>query len=280
MSKYGIDPSWKQGFAPRDGLPAYSGLLTGMQNYWVPAYGGTGQRLVDVLSGHHGTLNNMTGANWVAGDPRVGGPGLLFSDAGNDSATVNSAIVALGSPNTMTAWVHCFVNSYVAGSDYIIDSTDGSVGFAIRILTSTELRPWIVRGGAAQIAVFTYPGAGSWLSIVIRMNAANVRCYVNTVIGMTQSGNPGQPMNAASTMRIGSDFAGSNRSNITLAAAGIWKRALSFSEVCLLNRDPLAPGRLADTPFAATVAAPVGAIMNQLQGAHLGADLYNGALIL
>ena len=60
---------------------------------------------------------------------------------------------------------------------------------------------------------------------------------------------------------------------------GIWSRTLLPSEAQHLHERPNDMLTRRPTQVAVGAAAPVGAIMNQLQSANLGADLYNGTLI-
>jgi len=61
------DPSYANGFAPRDGPSANPNLLDGLVGAWIPAFGPTGGTLFDVSGrGNHGTLTNMDAAtDWV-----------------------------------------------------------------------------------------------------------------------------------------------------------------------------------------------------------------------
>jgi hypothetical protein len=59
----------------------------------------------------------------------------------------------------------------------------------------------------------------------------------------------------------------------------VHNRALTPAEIQQLHADPHARHRRRRVVVPAVVAAPTGALMNQIQGTNLGADLYNGTLL-
>jgi len=86
-----IEPSYENGFAPRDGEPLYPNLFKGLVGAWCPSMGVTGNTLRD-LSGrnNHGTLTNMDPAtDWVVSD----GQYALDFDGANDWVDVGASTI-------------------------------------------------------------------------------------------------------------------------------------------------------------------------------------------
>lgn len=99
-----IEPSYGNGFAPRDGEPLYLNLFKGLVGAWCPSMGVTGSTLRD-LSGqnNHGTLTNMDPAtDWVIDN----GQYALDFDGSNDdvSASVPAGIAGATSLSYSLWW--------------------------------------------------------------------------------------------------------------------------------------------------------------------------------
>lgn len=100
-----LQPSYQQGFAPRDYEPLYPELWRGCVGAWAPCLGATGTVLRDHSGyGNHGTLTNFalsgTTSNWVPS----GGKIALNCDGVNDHI-IGSDTQNLRIPyGTITGW--------------------------------------------------------------------------------------------------------------------------------------------------------------------------------
>ena len=177
MSKLGIQPSWKQGFARSAAESEYPNLWKGLIGLWVPALGPTGLTLRDVSGwANNGTLTNMLPATaWMAG--RLGY--CLDYPAAND--TVNITPITLSPPLSLSLWVqHVSYNgnwNIIAGdgwNNYIGRKDDGSFrvvagGNGRLIATDTMTTGW-------ELWTVTYDNA-NWLFYingVYKNNAAGI----------------------------------------------------------------------------------------------------------
>jgi hypothetical protein len=131
--------------------------------------------------------------------------------------------------------------------------------------------------GAAEFGVGLV-NANTWHSLVLQLDGTDGTVFIDGVPAGTRAA-----ITYLSTdINIGSFNDGASSEWLgQIAYTAIYNRVLSSGELFLLASDPSAITRLAPRrfAFAGDVEPPTGAIMNQLQGSNLGADLFNGTLL-
>jgi len=232
---------------------------------------GTGDTVMDVA--RELTLDN-NGATWKT-------RGMGFS-----STSLSTAMDYLAPPFTLSAWARTTLNS--SGYRGIITRgpwTSNDSNFELGLRASSGLLGvycyWknntSLQGTAVYPAGTTYAD-GEWrmFSAVVDADSA-LTLYVNgSAIGSDASNLP--PTSGTFDLEVGTgvqDFIGD------IDVPSIHQRNLSASELHQLYQDPhqLIRPRDEPVPILATGVAPSAAIMNQLQGSNLGADLFNGTLL-
>lgn len=217
-----------------------------------------------------GTLTNMNNADWV-GSPY--GWALDF-DGVNDICSASRRGIPSGLPGELlTLTVHFALRSATVASDEFIVGINDE-WFLIHDNPTNRLY-FITFGGndggmiwAADTGWHTYthvwwPGAGhaSWLD--------GVSYAVGNPTDINTSGVSGN------SLKFGARSPGAEHWDGQLGSFSITTHALTPNEVAELYLDSFNPFR----PRGLARLAPTAAIMNQMQFANLGADLYNGTLV-
>ena len=245
-----VIPSYQNGFAPRDGPPAYPELWDGLVGLWQPTLGPTGLKLFD-QSGYHrdGTLTNMDPAtDWVTsphgwaldldgtndyvdcGEISFPGPvSVLFDWAGSSSST---SIGGMGGYNG-TAWM--------LGPD------EGDRVMFYALSGASPAITGLTLGTTRHTAVGTF------------MPSTYVRVYLDGGTGGFAEDTSGIPVALTPDVSIKLGNRGDGTGDILgqLYRAAIWSRILLPSEIQLLHHDPHAIVRLKQRVlFASAGGAP------------------------
>jgi len=178
--------SYYNGFAPRDGMPAYPSLWNGCVAAWAPCLGPTGLVLRD-WSGfaNHGTLTNMDAASdWVLS----GGKYALDFDGTNDYASLGTSATFSPSPMSISFWVK--MNSTPAVNDGVfgrMSNTFWNDGYGVFWASSTALRFWMglynFRYGQITVATPT-----AWNHVVCEwISGTSPEIYLQGVKGTNNS---------------------------------------------------------------------------------------------
>ncbi len=286
MSTGLINPSYADGFAPRDGLPANPNLRQGLVGLWSTGLGPTGLMLRDQSGLQNvGTLTGMTPAtDWiVAGHPRLG-QALDLGGAGHYVAIDSTRFPTLlaSESATISCWLRLAdtpggtleaMFAFGAGGDNPLMAVTIHSGRGISGILETDTSGQIVLSTDGDKAT-----VGQWhhVALVFDRNQNLAKRYLDGKVTGTQDNIAAQTgsvstlgnVTIARMASIATYFHGA------LAEVGFWRRALVPNEIQQLYGDPLEILRLEDEPLV-----EVGAIMNQFQGSNLGADLYDGALL-
>ena len=259
-------PSYKSGFACNAAESENPNLWKGLVGLWAPSLGPTGLTLRDQSGyGNHGTLTFMDPAtDWVVSEK---GWALDF-DGSSDHIKIGEIRANAGRFSVV-----CLGN--IVGSDgdgWILgdrSANENAVGIwanfgsqSIRFADGTSVfYDW---GNAADVQgwrlwSFVYDDPAVILGLDLELKTSSVAGKTITWSAVDSL-----------ATRSGSEFEG------PISLWGVWNRALHPAEIQQLYVDPHALLRPRRRVFAAVVA---GAIMNQMQGSNLGADLYNGTLV-
>jgi hypothetical protein len=138
--------SYANGFAPRDGRPLYPELWRGCAAAWAPCLGPTGLTLRDWSGfGRHGTLANLTAANWVTTDGRYAVRGR---QASNSQIDISSLSIS-GGNYTFMFWLK--LRSFTSGFPFVM-----SGGTTLELGSSASgmfFRPGVEFSGGSQFVV-------------------------------------------------------------------------------------------------------------------------------
>jgi hypothetical protein len=251
-------------------------LARGLVGCWVMNEQ-TGDKVFD-LSGNDNT-GTITGADWVA-------DGLDFGASSDNSKYIsvtasqiinlpvsgNFSIVLSGTPNYGNQASRAII-SWGGADDFIFYPNDNSNGIGgMRVFWRDTGGNTINYDGADLIGVktqFTYTSAPT----------AQIGYQDGIQVGSSSPSLAGVgPFNS---FRIGNWTDSIQPFGGDVQYVYIYNRALSAEEVAWLNREPYAMFEQPISPASLyyEAAPPVGAIMNQFQGANIGADLFNGALL-
>ncbi len=248
------EPSYDQGFARDASEAANPNLWDRLAFNWHGPLGitGIGTDSIRDTAGRslHGTPSGMDASDWVATEKGWG----LELDGSNDHIEIAAAIVALGSPDTMTFAIFANLTNWIAGFDYIVDATDGSVGFGIRRTSATSLLAFVYREGATRTVIAAYT-EDVWASYVFRMTPTGQQVFIDGI--QVGSNTDTGPMDAATQLNIGADFRGSSNSAMQFTSAALWSRDLAFNEIQQLAFDEHAIVR-PRRAVPLSVAAPAG----------------------
>ena len=258
MSKTGITPSWKQGFARSAAESAYPGGWKRLQGLWAPSLGPTGMTLFDVSGRkNNGALTN--GPTWVLGDPQAGGYAVQL-DGTDDVNMGNTRAGAFGTDESFSfaAWMWH-------------DSTGTANG---RAVSKQSVNPrWdfrISNAGTGQFLAFFDDGAtqyqlsftdatlvNSWHHFVVVFDrSSTLRVYVDSV----SRGTPVDVTGAGDFSTNSADLKIGRRHDNTVPWKGrisdlaAWHRAVVSDEIQSLVANPNALLELATRPYATAVA--------------------------
>ena len=242
--KSNVTPSYKQGFAPRDGRAAHENLWKGCVGAWHPGLGPSGLTLRD-WSGYrrHGTLVGMDPAtDWVVS----GGKHALDFDGDDDfiefgSIAATSPLALSGGRMSISAWIR----PVLTGDDFqrIIDkSTAGNAtnGYILYLNQTTWKIAFTADNAVSQTIANVAPAANTWSHIgVSKADGVAAKIYLNgKETGYDSTDTTNIPA-AAAGMRFGSW----NHSTVReykgqIAEIGMWSRVLTPNEFRLLARRP------------------------------------------
>ncbi len=165
-------PTWKQGFAPRDGPPAHPEFWRGIDRGWSLGLGPTGiSNIPDVSgNGNDGTMTQVVGSDWSPNDGRYTinvdgtvGDELLLDLPGPTSADRYTLSMWFRSTNS-AAFLSIFDNDNRHYSMFI--NSSGQVSFSVGItsgLTTTT-------DGMTT---------GSWHNLVLSQDGTTLTSYVD-----------------------------------------------------------------------------------------------------
>lgn len=241
------------------------------------------RRFMDLVNpgpaGNHGTLTNMDPATaYVPGDPRSSGYAVGFNGISNFISIptfpeVPGVDVSISLRiNPVSTSVGQYISDFGGGNEFAL-----LLGFQSGFYNAFgQPYPFGNNPSASQIPA---SGPGIWDHVVWTKKGATLKGYVNAVEHTSGTITTGD-FTPTVGLKIGTSWNESDHAEAKIASYAIHNRDLSPSEIQLAFEQPNAHLTLRNRVFPAAVAAPPGgAIMNQLQGSNLGADLYNGALL-
>ncbi len=279
-------PSYETNFAGPDRLPpANPNLWQGLGGHWDPTLGVTGLTLPNIAGHQQGTL---TSDLWDMGQSWRD----LSLDGAADAITIETGVLAGATEFTMAGWVrkkgatdvdilweHSANFNGNEGSFVVwFDSTSGERVYASRKQAlGYNQAYWTIALGTTwhHLAILfsevtaSLPAQRLWLDGTERTITTQTHDAATTGLAVldlpTYMG-----ARAASSLFLACD----------LGPQSAWNRALSSNEIQQLFVDTHAITRPMQRLFVGGgAAAPAGAIMKQLQGSNVGADLFNGSLI-
>ncbi len=272
-------PSYETNFAGPDRLPpANPGLWPGLVFSWHGPLGVTGidtDSIKDTSGrGNHGTPSGMDANDWS----------MTEKGWGLDLDGTNDHIVVSPKPHLNTAFVTI---AAIASSDGAVDSDDvlqrlnTMAGTVFLRATATA---WLFRirtAGGTQLLTSDDAPTGGFQSLIATFDGSVMLLYVDGVLQSEQPALAG-PIDTAnfSKFYIGAHTNPTNYFDGTIVSVDVWDQALTSNKIQQLFVDPHAITRPMQRLFVGGgAAAPAGAIMKQLQGSNVGADLFNGSLI-
>ncbi len=273
-------PSYETNFAGPDRLPpANPNLWDGLVYNWHGPLGVTGIGTDDIkdTSGrqNHGTPSGMDASDWVMMQRGY----VLQFDGDNDNGILvpDAASLDLTYQMTLAAWI--YPQSVTGFQSIILKGNFNTAGNYALWMNGVKLRAYRdavgVETGAAAFTINT------WVHAALVFDGTNVNYYIN--------GKPhGSPVALASAGDVNASQLAIGRSESVspyeftgfIESASAWNRDLDPNEIQQLFQDSHAIPRPMQRLFVGGgAAAPAGAIMKQLQGSNVGADLFNGSLI-
>jgi hypothetical protein len=220
-----IEPSYHNGFAPRDGEPLYPNLWKGVVGAWSPSLGPTGTRLIDHGPyKNHGTLTNMDAAtDWVVS----GGKYALDFDGSNDIVNCgNPALYAGLSSLSLACWIS---DRAVSGQRRYMSKWSGS-GF-ILMHEASAITFYLTTGGTLRTLSTGVLISAGWQHLVATWDGSSMRVYLNGLqIGSTVSAT-GVFGNSTNALWFSGGQNTFQQLNGLGADYGVWNRALSANEV-------------------------------------------------
>ena len=282
-----IIPSYKTGFARRAAEAEYPNLWKGLVGSWCPHLGPSGLTLYDHgANRYNGTLVNMVpSSDWLMTEK---GWALDF-DGSDDRVDCSLPSKVLATDRmSVSAWVRpTAYGSVVDPYLHVPVSTGDDSRHNGWSLEMGKYNEW---GDLDKIG-FTFWG-GAWKTVngstSMPLNTWHHMCATYDLQTLRAYLNNKEEDTLATTAAIvdGTELAigcmpqsdqDKRHWQGQIGPVHIWNRALAPSEIQQLYVDPYALHRLRVPVFPAAAAA-AGAIMNQMQNANLGADLFDGAL--
>ena len=278
-----LTQSWhNQDFATSQDDARFPVTWDRLAGHWPASLGVTGLTLFDVSGGQNNGVVN--GATWNS-------TGSLNYFAGTDHVSLFEQIDV---PVLFELQTEISLSFWVRHGTVTHDHTlfcEGDFGGASNLLIfgdddTTDRYKFIVNGSGTLLPNATVD-ANQWVHIVLTfVGGSEFRFFKN---GKEDANSPFATAVTTTGGTWNTVFLGNNK-NLTsktfvgdMGDVAYWQRAITPSEVQLHYTRGLAGSsaileRKARSYPAATAAPPAVAIMNQLQGSNLGADLYNGAL--
>ena len=240
-----LQPSIKNGYAPRNGVPANPGLLKGLKLAWCPSMGIQGRQLYNLAGTgvedipFHANLSNSAwriegGSTYLHGDGTSGDNLITLNAPLNDDFDQFSILCRCRSPEAPVnnrAWF-ARTNNFTTG---VISLGQGS--------GTVRARAWGATVHATIEAVYAPIFNNVWTSLMyVRHKDNDHRLSIDGLeVGGTAT--------ATGSLLV----SGEQWTILTLAAVNVvgdvsecyfWDRALSSAEIYKMYLDPLAPFRL------------------------------------
>jgi len=270
-----LRPSYADGYAPRDGIgtPGEDWFWDGLVGAWMPTFGATGNSLWDVsLRGNHGTLVN--GPSWP---PSPNGGALLFDNGASQDAVV-SGVDATPELSIALRFIPLDDAFDSLMSRGILDTDQD---WLLRTsIPKTDMQFRVRASGTTRQLTFDIPDSTEYHSLVVTYKAPTATAYVDGQFVDSGSITDGVPLATNVKDIYLASIDGGSYGTTSIESWSIHARILTLSQIQALHEDSARGFRLAPAYFPlSTGAPPAGAIMNQMQGSNLGADLFNGTLI-
>ena len=272
-------PSRKSGFARSKAEALHPELWDGLVGAWSPKLGPTGLDLFDVSGNKNdGILANMDPATaWQVGEK---GWGLEF-DGVNQRVSVSNSPEIDFSTESFSFGLFARINGNT-GADCLVGKGNpvGGTGWGL-YYTGSVLRPFIRDGVNIEFFDTSAVSTGEnrlWIVVIDRGNDTMTVYQDGVDIGSGDISSVGS-LSTSTSYNIASAASDPRYSKITCHSDYVYCRVLSPSEISLLASDPDAMFRRRPLTIPVSSGVAAAAIMNQLQGSNLGADLYNGALL-
>jgi len=249
-----IIPSYQNGFAPRDGLPMYSGLRKGLVGLWQASLGFAGAALYDQSGrGRDGVIENMTAAQaWVS---TIHGPGLQFAE------DKSGLMVTGGVPDQAVGSFACWYKRTASIADYggifnvetpgnnsphelVLGANNPGTGFWPNYdqTGGRYWRFWATEKAAGWNANFAL---NRWYHVAVTWdnNAQAIRGYLDGVLTGAEQGSGAWTASAwvnGENTYLGRTFIASMPLNCEGVVPGfaLWARAIVPHEVRTLYEDP------------------------------------------
>lgn len=225
--------SFANGFAPRDGMPAYPSLWRGCIGAWNPGLGPTGLGLRDWSGyGNHGTITSTTAD--VAWTMLQGQHVLTFDGTGDYVATGFNPSRLLGTPAALACSASAWIQQSVTSTRQAIYAISGAPRWYFWIEATT--RSIFVGIGSQGLNTASVAPASGLNHIGFTKIGGTIRVYIN---GRLDSTNTYTGDNAVPNLSIplgAQDTGTSAVINGQFSDIMIWNRTLSDNEMRLLAR--------------------------------------------
>lgn len=235
--------------------------------------------LRDLTKNVDGVLNNFSANPWIATED---GTGLDF-DTTNDYVRFSGLGSQLGTTSPWTVMIRARLNESPALLN-LFNLNNGSTNIVIGYWWSSGNGFLLQRGnvGAARATeLISDPDITILHTWVFRWDGVSNQPEI-FVDGkdLSTGGTSGLSAVNADTLDLNRGASGGYQAASTVTTCGLWSRKWTDAEILHHSRDPFGPFRMADdyAVWKADVGPPAAAILNQLQGANLGADLFNGTM--
>lgn len=232
-----MEPSYQNGFAPRDFEPAFAALWRGCIAAYAPLLGATGTKLRD----WSGRCNNgdLTGfdASTAWAESQVG-RSLLFDDV--DDQVVFERVPTITMPLTFSAWIKANAISGSAGSILAISKIDTSGGAHYWLLrqsgNAVEARS---RSGSTGTGSGVSGLTTNWSHVAAVFTSTTSRqVFLNGIPGNLNTATRNPLGMDSFTMGYGYGADADNVFNGCIAEAQVWNRALTQNEISQLALRP------------------------------------------
>ncbi len=272
-----INPSYQNGFAPRDGLPANPNLRQGLVGLWSTELGISGLTLFDQsgFSTPDGVLTNMDGSNWAVG--RYGY--ALSYDGVSEYVNLGTApphlqtaafsMTQVIQPDNAHNLMQLF--SWTGGTlcSGWFGGVLGSTGRPVLFTNTNNRRNWpaaattLLVNGDWHVVTFTIPG-----NVQADINSAEL-WIDGQKIAVDSTDATGATTARTGSINIGRRIANMQEYKGNIGLTALHNRVLADGEIVDWHGDPLAILRLEDEPFAPPVGGTYPGILQA--GQYIGA---------
>lgn len=279
-------PSYAQGFARSAAEAENPGLREGLDGLYDPWLGPTGSTVYDWSgfgrNGEYRDWDSLEADRWVMSP---NGWVWDFTESGTPWEQIQLPDGAWGAtiyPFTMLAWFRA--DSGFASHDCIMSwANNGATAWhavTIEVRSDDTFRCYMYDGTARAIDYAINRDQWYQAAFVGESSTSRIAYVDGLQVGVgTDACTP--TMGSLPYCRLGLNYQTEGTYNFLHGKIGLvakWHRALSANEIMQQYVDPHAILRPRRRVIAKAPAAAAGAIMQQLQGTNLGADLYDGAL--